>query len=397
MSKRINLAFTLIELLVVIAIIGVMVGLLLPAVQAAREAARRMSCSNNLKQIGLGIHNYNSAFSQLPINGTGTTQVFGNNASSPDGNRSNRLLLSYLVGLTPFVEQQAIWEEVSAGGSNGVFYPPMGPSPNRVDFRPWVTDISTFRCPSDPGRGVPALGRSNYAACHGDHARLTNSGGRTEKGFYQTANNDTARMDHTTEVNDSNAATESRGTNRGVFRFRHSTFLRDILDGLSNTIMCGEIATSLEAGEVNADQVFNIGSGLVSTAGLGLQRCLDTIDVSRPQFYVGTSDFGSDVDRRRGFRWADGRLHSSSFQTILPPNKPSCFRGTGLNSQGVSSAGSRHQGGVHILMADGAVRFMTDSVDSGNLALTPQIGGQSPYGLWGALGTAASAEMRTLE
>jgi len=385
-----------VELLVVIAIIGVMVGLLLPAVQAAREAARRMSCSNNFKQIGLGIHNYHSAYNQLPINGTGTTQVFGNNSLSPNGDLSNRLQLSYLVGLTPFVEQQSIWEEVSSGVSNGFTFRPMGPSPNRVEFRPWVTDVSTFRCPSDPGRGVPALGRSNYAACHGDHARLTNSGGRTDKGFYQANDGATARMDHENETNDSNAAAESRGTNRGVFRFRHSTNFRDVLDGLSNTIMCGEIATSLETGEVNADQVFSV-ANLVQAAGLSLQRCLDTVDPERPQFYRSTSDFGSDIDRRRGFRWADGRLQSTSFQTIFSPNKPSCFRGGGLNSQGISTAGSRHQGGAHVLMTDGAVRFITDSIDSGNPTLTPQVGDRSPYGLWGALGTAASAETLTLE
>ncbi len=97
--------FTLVELLVVIAIIGILVGLLLPAVQAAREAARRMSCSNNFKQIGLGLHNYHAAYDTFPKQSGGT----GNRG----GGDSNRLFLSYLVPILPFVEQQPLWEQIS--------------------------------------------------------------------------------------------------------------------------------------------------------------------------------------------------------------------------------------------------------------------------------------------
>ena len=101
--------FTLVELLVVIAIIGVLVGLLLPAVQAAREAARRMSCSNNYKQIGLAVHNYHSAYSQLPLHATGTDDVNGRDMWDRQGdNTTANRRLSFLVGLLPFVEQQAL-------------------------------------------------------------------------------------------------------------------------------------------------------------------------------------------------------------------------------------------------------------------------------------------------
>lgn len=126
--QRRSSGFTLVELLVVIAIIGVMVGLLLPAVQAAREAARRMSCGNNFKQIGLGLHNYHAAYNKLPSAGYGTRMHTGR--------------LNCLVGILPFVEQQALWEQISnplqvpagttptpSGAINGI-WPAFGPGPS---------------------------------------------------------------------------------------------------------------------------------------------------------------------------------------------------------------------------------------------------------------------------
>ncbi|MGB0762300.1 MAG: DUF1559 domain-containing protein, partial [Rubripirellula sp.] len=113
MRKNSRSGFTLVELLVVIAIIGVLVGLLLPAVQAAREAARRMSCSNNFKQIGLGIHNYHSTYKQLPTQGAGTGELIVPGHYAHNSSVRNNQSLSFLVGLLPFIEQQALWEEIS--------------------------------------------------------------------------------------------------------------------------------------------------------------------------------------------------------------------------------------------------------------------------------------------
>jgi prepilin-type N-terminal cleavage/methylation domain-containing protein len=155
-SKR---GFTLVELLVVIAIIGVLVGLLLPAVQAAREAARRMSCSNNFKQLGLAIHNYHSAYKELPMmmGGTGfrettnpcVTRPGGSPELFPPGN--NRRELSIFVGMTPFFEQQALWEDISnpfLTPNSGQTYQAMGPCPRMGlgrhgthEYTPWLTEI----------------------------------------------------------------------------------------------------------------------------------------------------------------------------------------------------------------------------------------------------------------
>ena len=150
--------FTLVELLVVIAIIGILVGLLLPAVQAAREAARRMSCSNNFKQIGLAIHNYHSTYKRIPAQGIGTVATPSHNRAwwqeSAAGNGTlfvNNRRLSTLVGILPFIEQQGIWSEISnpnarrtdgdpnaAVGTIASPWAPMGPMPGTIQYIPWT-------------------------------------------------------------------------------------------------------------------------------------------------------------------------------------------------------------------------------------------------------------------
>ncbi|MBL6724268.1 MAG: DUF1559 domain-containing protein [Rubripirellula sp.] len=414
-----RLAFTLVELLVVIAIIGILVGLLLPAVQAAREAARRMSCSNNFKQIGLAVHNYHSSFKQLPQNGTGTTRSMAGNVTY-DG---NRLFLSWLVPITPFVEQQALWEKISNQSTevtpgytnpgtlvyNGIpMWPAMGPCPWTRQYAPWETEIPTYRCPSDPGYGLPAHGRNNYAASVGDAMDRVEYGGTSEWGFF---NNDKANG----RTNLDWMATRSRAACRGMFWNRRASKFRDVLDGLANTVMAGEIATSLGNREVKGDWVRGFANNdPYSVTSLqsnpSLCKTGTHIDPDRPTFYaVSATMYGSGSDQCRGCRWADFRLPYASFNTILPPNSPSCMIGTGDYSEGVFSATSRHQGGAHILMGDGAVVFITDSIDAGDSTLPPiergsdampawsgtpgsEPGAASPYGLWGALGTRASRE-----
>ncbi len=371
--------FTLVELLVVIAIIGVLVGLLLPAVQAAREAARRMSCSNNFKQVGLGLHNYHSAYDQLPkqcggsYNGTGIVSSNGNH-------------LSFMIGLLPFIEQQALWQQISnprqqtnAGGTI-VSYPAMGPVPWDKSYDPWITTVGAYRCPSDPS--VPAagdFGLTNFAACVGDAKPWTNNGGVNTDG---TNNNMTA----------------ANSFMRGVFNTRRSTGFRDILDGTSNTVMCAEIVTDAGLREIFAEPVMNAGpvDQNPMTAGCAGPAI---INPQRPQFYTATAVLGSDRngDWRRGRQWAMGLPFYTSVNCIKPPNKESCIGGQNDNDDGLYTAGSRHQGGCHVLMADGAVRFITESIDSGNQSgPSPGNGIQSTYGVWGAVGSKNGREVETL-
>lgn len=383
-------AFTLVELLVVIAIIGVMVGLLLPAVQAAREAARRMSCGNNFKQIGLGLHNYHAAYNKLVMQRGGSSSIGGMN-----GDFHNQLSLSWLVGITPFIEQQALWEQISSPlGVNRDNtprtppYPAMGPVPWNENYQPWLRDVPTYRCPSDPIERTPTrVGFSNYAACAGDayfeqhHAGVQDNGVPSTDGTW--------------------GAEAASRWGRGVFRARHFTGFKDILDGLSNTIMAGENVVGRQEREINADILNrNPPQDLPPNA----VEFTSNIDPLRPRYWTDAAalDSNGNPNHGRGRRWPDGRPQFSVFHTITPPNSYSVQRGHG--DFGFFSASSRHQGGVHVLMADGGVKFITDSIEAGDQGHVPfgranaggnvnaGAGKKSPYGLWGALGTRASKE-----
>ncbi len=397
--------FTLVELLVVIAIIGILVGLLLPAVQAAREAARRMSCSNNFKQIGLGLHNYHSAFKTLP-------QYQGGTGGWPDADAFEPITgvnghsLNILVGVLPFVEQQGLWETISnplVDPFSGNAFPAMGPTPYKrlvshaaSRYEPWLTEIPTFRCPSDPGAGLPAHARSNYATCLGDTTMVNHGPLFPTEGVW---------------VPFEPWAISTQGSSRGAFVPRRFTKFRGILDGLSNTILMGEISSDLGDHDITTD---------VSIVTLPLvannpSHCIDAghVDPNRPRFW-GANATTVELDYRRGSAWSLGLHICSAVNTILPPNSTMCGSiGSVVSPElgGVAPPSSRHAGGAHVLMGDGAVRYISDSIDAGDTRQSSVyidlngdgddsdsssgrsvVGAQSPYGLWGALGTRSSKE-----
>jgi prepilin-type N-terminal cleavage/methylation domain-containing protein/prepilin-type processing-associated H-X9-DG protein len=375
--------FTLVELLVVIAIIGVLVGLLLPAVQAAREAARRMQCSNNVKQLGLAIHNYHAAYNQLPMQSGGTGY---RNCSALT---TNAWRLGAHVGLLPFYEQQALWENIS---NPTPAYPAMGPAPWVAAYVPWRTQVITLLCPTDgPPTAGQTTGVTNYAFSLGDSTWTCNE--------YSLTAADAGELRYTHQ-------------DRGFFQARTKMRFRDTLDGLSNTIAMTEMVRSRGAREVIGD-IRYITSGNQNAFRNNPKAMVweDSVDPDRPQFYRSGVDLcveSSAVgDRSRGNMWADGSPMNTGVSIILPPNRPSYNRGTdgrAKNNGGFFTAASRHQGGCHVLMGDGAVKFITDSVESGNLNQRPiGVGGGPPagsasnYGLWGSLGSRGGKETVSVE
>tara|TARA_A100001391_G_scaffold180757_1_gene146352 strand:- start:1251 stop:2360 length:1110 start_codon:yes stop_codon:yes gene_type:complete len=353
--KKRDRGFTLVELLVVIAIIGVLVGLLLPAVQAAREAARRMSCSNNFKQLGLGLHNYHSSYNTLPAGWDGT---------SANGRRVNQVL----VGTLPFLEQQALWQQIANPLlDNGVTYPPFGTGPGTDNpaYPPWRANVQMFRCPSDPELPVTGSGYTNYGKSYGDGIRST---GRPKDGSWG-----------------------DRGGQRGMFCTYRQNGFRDVLDGLSNTVIMGEMCTyngkrSVLSGVVRlpeGDWAHRATTPATCKAG-------NHIDPERPQFYTTAAALWP-----RGQRWADGHFHETAVGTAGPPNTTSCLR-MDDSLDGMMTVTSYHSGGAHALMGDGAVKFITESIDTGDSNSLPAsmngapflaAGIESPYGVWGAMGT----------
>jgi prepilin-type N-terminal cleavage/methylation domain-containing protein len=371
--------FTLVELLVVIAIIGVLVGLLLPAVQAAREAARRMSCSNNFKQIGLALHNYHSAYNQFPMQMGGTAQ-------RPAG-LDNNFELSFLVGLLPFIEQQALWEQISNPRlEGGVQFPSMGPRLGNTGYTPWRTQVQSFRCPSDPTVTNDGLfGFSNYAACLGDSGYEEQDAGVNDDGSIRTGG---AQWDHRL----------MQRWDRGMFRGRKATKFRDILDGTANTIACAEMV--VDSGQREIKGAFL--SGVNPCLAPNDIAYTGQVDPARPSFYLGSATVEQNALFQRGRRWHHGLPNFTGVNTVRPPNSYSISRSWPTNNAfGWFTAGSRHQGGCHVVLADGAVKFITDSIDAGNQGIIPPggcqgtggpggealNGAESPYGIWGALGT----------
>jgi prepilin-type N-terminal cleavage/methylation domain-containing protein len=382
-SSVMRRGFTLVELLVVIAIIGILVGLLLPAVQAAREAARRMQCSNNLKQLGLAVLNYESAYKKFPVKSGGTRNFCG---SCPERNGANYERLSVFVPLLAFMEQTPLYNRIQAGnesstGSIVVPIAPGGPSgwfpknDGTASYFPWAQSVSSYNCPSDSMVPLSAGG-------HGTNSYAVNMGD---------------------QIISINGAQSLRGPFGGINNYKS---MSAITDGTSNTIMFSE-RTAHNENNLNNGVLHNAtGAQLISryeAQATNIQvtpsSCLATANGTR--FVVGTK-----LKARFSVLWTDGQAERTAFNTVLGPNKPSCFGDANAAADSgvvILPASSMHTGGVNTSSCDGSVRFVSDSIDTGNTsainatAASPRPSGPSLYGAWGALGTLDGGEVSQID
>lgn len=346
--------FTLVELLVVIAIIGVLISLLLPAVQAAREASRRMSCSNKLRQLGLGAHNYHDTYNSLP------GYDFGPNNRDPYESDSQKY--STFVALLPFIELQPLFDKLKAKDDAGEMIALW------AEDEIWSTPVPALHCPSDSGSSSRGTWNNSvptsYSISSGDIP------------FNQYNNPEDKTYDRI-------------GVGRGPFKVGKWNGFQNITDGTSNTVMMSERRISIDGSRhVLAGTAYslNLESEFDPTTGFQPSGCLALEGEGRQYVASVTSE---NISNDSGLNWAWAAPFSTSFSTILPPNSPSCSTTT---YQFLGSPSSYHSGGAMVLYCDGSVRFTSDMIEPGNLSDPPVKSGASPYGLWGALGSASGGE-----
>jgi prepilin-type N-terminal cleavage/methylation domain-containing protein/prepilin-type processing-associated H-X9-DG protein len=359
--------FTLIELLVVIAIIAVLISLLLPAVQAAREAARRAQCVNNLKQIGLAIHNYVSSFEALPPAGS---------SHFMPGEGWPRNCFSMKVRLLPFMEQQAVFNaanfSLDAEWSNGS-EPNDGGGWQTANFTVKAIRIGSYLCPSDGRKGNRNNRVYNWGAWDASQQAnyCENNGGNRYLLSYQPNG-----------ISYWHGSTPDSG--RGWFEtfVRQTVGLQQIPDGLSMTAFFSEISKG-DGTDPNssADSPGMFYTATIKAANNPVPGNLLQSEFQNAQICQQSLN--------RDFSWRGERYvtqdigRGGGYSHTQLPNRKSCyysdFNGVDNHTfQSMSAAGSSHPGGVNVLFGDGSVRFVKNSVG---------------YNIWYAVGTRAGGEV----
>ena len=368
MRSRIRRGFTLIELLVVIAIIAVLIALLLPAVQAAREAARRSQCVNNMKQIGLAMHNYHSSNGTFPQGHSMSAHQAGYS-----GAYAGWTEWSAQAEMLGFIEQNAIYNAINFSFCGGYDYGFLCNSTGAF------ATINSFLCPSDNNSKGAMFnqGWGNYANPPGNNNYRGSVGTTSLAGYNQPGNPYYVGPGYGAcapdPFNISGGNPSCGPTSTGVFAYWASYGLRDITDGSSNTVAYGESLVgdpSVSNGSrrnnsvtgVSAADSYNVLDASMMLASGNLATALNACTAA----YKSNTNVVND----NGVRWAWGAVGMTLFQTIVPPNSTtyawnSCRSGCGgcsPDDSSYSNAQSNHPGGCNFLMADGSVKFIKSTV-----------------------------------
>ncbi len=311
--------FTLIELLVVIAIIAILIALLLPAVQQAREAARRSACKNNMKQIGLALHNYHDTHRVFPpgvIDDVDPTTGDPTWGGTQNDARRNKNGLGWGTMILPFMDQAPLYQLVKTetNGFKHNWYDENNDGSIYDQVSVAATIIPAFMCPSDPLEGI-------------NNIRQTNTANPTGKSNYAAVK----------DTNDRNYL-----INQGAFYWNSKTAIRDITDGSSNVVLVGERSTQ----------------DLSASGGLAYQGA----------FWIGAANGNAN---QAGVKFDDTLMLMGTDYLLNG--------GTGTDAH-LWAASSVHVGGAHFLFGDGRVRFLSENIDNVTYENLGRIADDTPIG-----------------
>ena len=413
-SKPVS-AFTLVELLVVISIVTILLGLLIPAVQAAREAGRRAKCAANLKQVALAVQMYHNTHDGLPALCT-TYKRYEFVEKTDTGTEVGTCGVQ--IFLLPYLEQGQVYEGFEAFASSEPIdrtrpshiiepYPPTYPNVYVDGEHPrhWASGvvIPVFACPSDGESGVVESPAREYD-------NMQRAGYYFDYSIWSFS-----RRNIMFNMGDAplyNCDIDTPATKRGAFTPHSWKSFADITDGLSNTLC---LAESITGRPTDFAAAYNKTYPKISDARRDVAAAPDGRDPANMRVWPSVCLLSvNKIDPlkldsvepwgERGAYWFIGKPLSNGFSTNLPPNSLTCSFGYSAFGPVIGGVSSFHPGGANTAMMDGSVRFIHDDIDTGDvfvpkdrlLETNQAVEGKSTYGVWGALGSINGGESASL-